>query len=186
MRTTRHSAIVLSDSPSVLHPTPSSSPLPVPRRKRGSTSNPPPRNPPPMQVWNEMWLFIVHENMYTYMQVWNVTFHSLKFLFSGNPTCRPDSCSNSYPNCSRNMSCVSQVLLQIKYDIMHMKRTRGKRPFECSNSFLFNTWIMISFDAVCLFVIYNGAGLALPVRKVWSRTGLTRKASANTRWVVSC
>jgi len=50
MRATRRSAIGLSDSPSVLHPTPSSSPLPVPRRKRGSPTNPPPRNPPPMQA----------------------------------------------------------------------------------------------------------------------------------------
>merc|ERR1712037_585226 len=27
---------------------------------------------------------------------------------AGNPSCRPDSCSNSYPHCSRNMPCVSQ------------------------------------------------------------------------------
>ena len=49
MRTTRRSSIILSDSPSLLHPTPSSTPFPVPRRKSSSTSNPP-RNPPPMQV----------------------------------------------------------------------------------------------------------------------------------------
>ena len=82
MRTTRRSSIILSDSPS-------STPLPVPRRKSGSTSNPP-RNPPPMQVKN-------------------MTFTFCHLLFPGNPSCRPDSCSNSYPHCSRNMPCVSQV-----------------------------------------------------------------------------
>jgi len=50
MRTTRRSSIILFDSPSLLLPSPSSTtPLPVPRRKSGSTSNPP-RNPPPMQA----------------------------------------------------------------------------------------------------------------------------------------
>jgi len=48
MRTTRRSSM-LSDSPSLLHPTPSSTPLPVPRVRRSSTHNPP-RNPPPMQA----------------------------------------------------------------------------------------------------------------------------------------
>ena len=84
MRTTRRSSIILSDSPS-------STPLPVPRRKSGSTSNPP-RNPPPMQVKN-------------------MTFSFCHLLFPGNPSCRTGSCSNSYPHCSRNMPCVSQVFL---------------------------------------------------------------------------
>lgn len=49
MRTTRRSSI-LSDSPSLLQPTtPSSTPLPLPGRRRNSASNPP-RNPPPMQA----------------------------------------------------------------------------------------------------------------------------------------